>query len=297
MPSSQFFRNILFPTDFSKSSEAAISHVVGLATLSNAKVWLLGVVPSLADWHGPSENYFGQLTGTALVRLEADRKTLEMGRLEKLKCLRTQHFDALETEICVKSGGVAESIVDYAAEIKADLIMIPTRGIGLMRRFLIGSVTAKVLHDASCAVWTSPHPRELDLFQPYRHILVAIDCQRLSVELLRRASEFAKQFDARLSVVSSLPVHAAIGHELVQKYKIEMAEALQDQISAAGVSAPVHLLEGDPGQIVRQVAEIEEADLVITGHGHLEESMGHLRTHVYEIIFSAPCPVITLAFG
>jgi hypothetical protein len=39
----------------------------------------------------------------------------------------------------------------------ADLIMMPTYGMGSFRRHLIGSVTAKVLHDVACPVWTAAH--------------------------------------------------------------------------------------------------------------------------------------------
>jgi nucleotide-binding universal stress UspA family protein len=290
MPS-QLFRNILFPTDFSKSSEAAISHVVGLAKSANAKVCLLSVVPSLEDWHGPLEDYFGQPTGSALVRLKAELKTMEMGRLKRLESVQKQHFGALESEISVRSGAVAESIIEYADEIKAELIMVPTRGLGVMRRFLIGSVASKILHDATCAVWTTPHPRELESFQAYRHILVAIDYRRLpAAELLSAAVPYAEYFHAQLSVVSVLPYCS----EQAQPNKREMTEALKNQFAAARMKASVHLLEGNPGETVREIAEMEDADLIITGRGHLEEFMGHLRTHLYEIIWYAPCPVITL---
>jgi len=295
MPRSQLPNNILFPTDFSKSSEAIIPHVVGLASAFNAKVWLLSVVPSLADFHGVSENYFGPLSEAAFVSLDSDRKLLEADRLQRLERLQKQCFRPVESEICVKSAGVAESIVDYAGEIKADLIMMPTHGLGQRRRFLIGSVTAKVLHDASCPVWTSPHPRELEPFHPYRHILLAIDNRELRVELLIRASELAEFFHAQLSVLRALPAHGIPGDEAARKRTREMADALHDQIAARGVKAAVHLMEGNPGEVVRQVAEeIEDADLIVTGRGHLEESMGHLRSHAYEIIWNAPCPVITL---
>jgi len=295
MAPSQLPRNILFPTDFSKSSEAIISHVVGLASAFKAKVWLLSVVPSLADFHGVSENYFGPLSEAALVSLDRDRKLLETDRLRRLECLQKQYFGPVESGICVKSAGVAESIVDYAAEIKADLIMMPTHGLGRRRRFLIGSVTAKVLHDASCPVWTSPHPRELEPFHPYRHIVLAIDNRELPVELLIRASELAEFFHGQLSVIRALPAHGIPGDEAAHKRTREMADALHDQIAAKGVKAPVHLMEGNPGEVVRQVAEeIEDADLIVTGRGHLEESMGHLQSHAYEIIWNAPCPVITL---
>src|SRR5215472_13122389 len=138
----QLLHNILFPTDFSKSSEAAISHVVGLANATNAKVWLMNVVPTLEDWHGPLEDYFGELTGSALVHMDTELKTLAKCNFERLKNLQHQHFDSLVSEISVRSGAVAESILEYADEVKADLIMVPTRGLGVMRRFLIGSVAS-----------------------------------------------------------------------------------------------------------------------------------------------------------
>jgi nucleotide-binding universal stress UspA family protein len=295
MPPFQPLRNILFPTDFSRSSEAIVPHVVGLASAFNAKVWLLSVVPSLADFHGVSENYFAPPGDAAFLSLDRDRKLLETDRLRRLERLQKQCFGPVESEICVKSAGVAESIVDYAGEIQADLIMMPTHGLGRMRRFLIGSVTAKVLHDAACPVWTSPHPRELEPFRPYRHIVLAIDNRELPVELLIRASELAEFFHGQLSVIRALPAHGIPGDEAAHKRTREMADALHDQIAAKGVKASVHLMEGNPGEVVRQIAEeIEDADLIVAGRGQLEESMGHLRTHTYEIIRDAPCPVITL---
>jgi hypothetical protein len=39
----------------------------------------------------------------------------------------------------------------------ADLVMLPTHELGPLRRFLLGSVAAKVLHDESAVVWTGVH--------------------------------------------------------------------------------------------------------------------------------------------
>jgi hypothetical protein len=47
--------------------------------------------------------------------------------------------------------------VEFAANHHVDLVMMPTHGVGTFRSFLVGSVTAKVLHDANCPVWTAAH--------------------------------------------------------------------------------------------------------------------------------------------
>ncbi len=295
MATSQLFRNILFPTDFSRSSDAIIDHVAGMAGAFGAKVWLLNVVPSLADFHGVSESYFGPFSETAVLTFESERKAMESDCRRRLECIKKRHFSGTACEIGVKSAGVAESIVEYAGEVNADLIMMPTRGLGHRRRFLIGSVTAKVLHDARCPIWTSPHPRELDPFRPYRRVVLAADYRGIPDNLLTRGWEIAQAFHAQLSLLRALPENGVSGDEAVQKRNRDAANELRDQIDKKNIKASVHVMEGSPGEVVRQVAEeIEEADLIVIGRGHLEESMGQLQTHAYEIICNAPCPVLTL---
>jgi nucleotide-binding universal stress UspA family protein len=38
----------------------------------------------------------------------------------------------------------------------------------------------------------------------------------------------------------------------------------------------------------------EQADLVIIGRGHADRALGRLRSHTYNIIRNAPCPVISV---
>ena len=59
--------------------------------------------------------------------------------------------------VCLAQGDAATEIVQFAMRENVDLIAMPTRGCGVFRKMLLGSVTAKVLHDASCPVWTSSH--------------------------------------------------------------------------------------------------------------------------------------------
>jgi nucleotide-binding universal stress UspA family protein len=212
-----------------------------------------------------------------------------------LEHFQANHFSSVESEVAVQSGGVADEIIDFAREKDIGLIMMPTHAIGRRRQFLIGSTTAKVLHDAPCAVWTSPHPRELNPFRPYRRIVLAIDYRFLSIPLLVRASEFAELFGASLSVFSAIPTASEAGHPLVRQLKKDLASALENQLAECKVKASICLLEGNPGDVICEVAEdIERADLLITGRGRLDEAAGHVHSHNYEIIWNAPCPVMTL---
>ena len=49
-------------------------------------------------------------------------------------------------------GDPADSIVNEARDLNADLIVVGTRGRNLAQRALLGSVSTKVVHDAACDV-------------------------------------------------------------------------------------------------------------------------------------------------
>jgi nucleotide-binding universal stress UspA family protein len=228
--------------------------------------------------------------------LEGNRQALEAERLKMLEQFQASHFTAVNSEVSVRSGGVAEAIIEFAEEKNVGLIMMPTRALGRRRQYLIGSTTAKVLHDAPCHVWTSPHPRELSPFRPYRRIVVALDYRSLSVPLLVRASEFAELFGASLSIVSAIPSAPGAGRHLMRELKKDLESLLEKQLEKSPVKASIRLLEGTPGEVIGDVTEdIEGADLIITGRGRLDEAAGYLHSHNYEIIWNAPCPVVTLA--
>jgi universal stress protein A len=293
-------RKILFPTDFSSSSESTANHVVGWAKIASAEVWLLHVVPWLAAWHGASEPYFDILGDDLGAKFDESQKAAEAAGAELLTRFQKQHFDTVSTRICVRRGGVAETVVEYAKEIDADLIMMSTRGWGPVRRFLIGSAAAKILHDAACSVWISPHIRELDAFRPYRHVLCATDFRVLNPRLPIRAAELAHLFNSRRSIVSAIPRPAVSSqpcpevHSL-REIKQETIAALKTLLSDSEIARSIHVQEGTEGEVIRQVALVEDADLIVIGHGRLEEPMGHLRTRAYEIIWNAPCPVLILS--
>jgi len=59
--------------------------------------------------------------------------------------------------VVLLKGDPAECIVRVAQENAVDLIVMPTHAHGRFRRFLLGSVTAKVLHDTDCPVLTGVH--------------------------------------------------------------------------------------------------------------------------------------------
>jgi K+-sensing histidine kinase KdpD len=99
------------------------------------------------------------------------------------------------------------TIAEYAESEHFDLIMMPTHGHGPFRRLLLGSVAAKVLHDATCPVWTSVHCQERPIHVPAqpRRIAAAVDLGPHSTSVLRWAGRLSEEFKAPLRASFTLP--------------------------------------------------------------------------------------------
>jgi nucleotide-binding universal stress UspA family protein len=199
-----------------------------------------------------------------------------------------------------ETGSPAECILSAAREDGVDLIAMPTHGYGPFRRLLLGSVTAKVLHDAKVPVLTSAHAESLHESFSCKSVVCATDLSGNSIPLLRDAGELARSWGARLTAVHAVPQaeyrpgivvgEADFAHWLLEDSRRRLADLLKE----ADVEAQVCVHAGTIGNVVHEAATRHAADLVIAGRGHLTETLGRLRTHVHEIIRMSPSPVLTI---
>lgn len=288
MEKTDAFHSILFPVDFSESSATTAIHVRSFAELTGARVKLLHVIPWLSAWYGQSELRPQVLGDSILQRLEQDSAVT-------LETFREKYFSGIQSSHEVKSGGVSETIIETAEDEGSDLIMMPTRGCGPSRPFLIGSTTAKVLHDASCAVWTSPHRTAPVSSSSYRHIVCALDREHIPLGYLKEAIRLSSCFQSRLTFVTAASVHVdtSIEEHRIDSLVQDFPDALLRQVNAPA-DCNVLSASGPVGDVVKKAVEMLNADLVLANRGHLAQPFGKFRTHTYEIVLESPCPVISL---
>jgi nucleotide-binding universal stress UspA family protein len=286
----QTFEKILFPVDMSDHCTATARFVESLARKFNAEVTLLHALeipPAyFTDWYG----YM------ALV----DTPALREARLNEFSRYLKDHFGGLRVKRVLEDGDAAQLIARYAESNGTDLIMMPTRGYGTFRSMLLGSVTAKVLHDALCPVWTAVHVEEPAPSSGFfERIVCAVDLTDASIGTLRFASRLARDFGAKVWLAHAIPAPVA-GPE--RYFDMDLQKTLEEDAraqigkmqDAAGLIAQVCLGEGDVAQVVKHAAMSHNADLVIVGRGHATRTLGRLRTNVYSIIRESPCPVISV---
>ena len=108
-----------------------------------------------------------------------------------------------------KADDATEKILAVSRAENVDLIMMPTSGIGRYRRFILGSVTAKVLHDADCPVWTGVHLEQAPPLEALRiqNIVCAVDLKPHSERVLEWAQQMSGEYQAALHVVHAIPAY------------------------------------------------------------------------------------------
>ena len=175
---------------------------------------------------------------------------------------------------------------------KCDLIVMPTHGYGPFRRFLLGSVTAKVLHDAICPVWTGPHMESAPDYSSvhFHNIVCAIDLGLHSREVLCWAAGFAREFGARpfhrarhsglRHAPRRLLFRSRLAHPIDQT-AIERIASFREEME---IEASVAIEAGEPPVVVATAAETLKADLLVIGRGSTPRAHGHLPTNAYAIV-------------
>jgi nucleotide-binding universal stress UspA family protein len=199
----------------------------------------------------------------------------------------------------VECGDPAAKITAFIREHNVDLVMMPTSGLGKFRTLLLGSVTAKVLHDVDCTVWTDAHTQDpgTAAHTECRRMLCAIDLVPESADLIRYAVDLAKAYQAELGLV-----HAAPGPEIQTsnprdvQLRRNLLEWTRERLAVLQRQAQTNLqvcLEcGSTSSVVRGAALHHGADLVVIGRGRGHGSFGRLRSNSYAIICESPCPVL-----
>lgn len=140
-------RKILFPTDFSDGSDAALVFASSLARDNHAKLLVIHV-------HEPNIIYADGL-GAAYGVLPQEQREDSKALLESVE----PAFPGIDCERRLVEGTPADAIVDLAKnEEGVDLIVLGTHGRSGISRLLMGSVAEAIVRRAPCPVLTIREP-------------------------------------------------------------------------------------------------------------------------------------------
>lgn len=303
------FRSILVPLDGSELAEQVLPLALSIATRAGAEITLLQVVPL------PTEPL--PLEGT-LLSVDEQLELLQGNAREYLKdvALRLQATESGQPRpMTVKRdtavGEAAQSIVDYAAAIKADLIVIATHGRSGLSRWALGSVTDRVLQlGHTPMIVVRPHstaPVAFEQLPTLDRIMVTLDGSELAELALPLATKLGRLFRSELllfraavlpAVSYTSPDMVLLQQDLWTGAETEARTYLQSVVrplEATGLR--VHTLT-TPNSVVESiitVAETRDVDLIaMTTHGRTGLSRVVYGSVADRVIRSGVRPVLVV---
>ena len=290
-------RKILLPIAFSQTATALASSVREMAQRFNASVIVLNAFNPVPEYaYGPApETPCGSEERPSLfspglleLRNQQERRLEEFARA---------YFSGIRHTTRIVDGDPA-TVNEWVANWEVvDLVMMPTEGLGRFRRFLIGSVTSKVLQEVACPVWTSIRTVERASASPtgYRSILCALRTRLEDDVVLEAASLFIQAYGARLCLLHVQSVSDEKDERCTHQ-PIRHAFDLGCHAVGGGISADVcvRILNAEKSADIRRIASEQNADLIIVGRGRERGSFSRALSQLYTLIRESPCPVLSV---
>ena len=145
-------KRILVATDFGEAGDSALAYGRELARGYGATLYIIHVVDDVGA---------RMMTSSALpYDVTAFQQNLDEAAQRMLESLGADNDNGRLHIVTVQrvSTSPAAAIVDYAAEVGIDLIVVGTHGRGAMGHLLMGNVAERVVRTADCPVLTVRHP-------------------------------------------------------------------------------------------------------------------------------------------
>lgn len=280
------FNHILVPTDGSDCAQAAVGYAADLARRYDARVHALCVVDSRTLENAPQYD-----------QIKKEREEVAEKTCNDISVSGVAVEQAVRTDIPHKA------ILRYATEQDIDLIAMGTHGRTGVERYLLGSVTEKVVRLSDVPVLTVKAEDDGEVTYPYTDILVPTDGSEGSEAAIDPAVDVASTYDARLHALSvidtmamGVDVRSGAILEALEESAQSAVQTIEEQATQASVTAVETAIEhGNPYRGIRSYVEEHDIDLVVMGtHGRSGIERYLLGSVAEKTVRTSPVPVMTV---
>ncbi len=300
-------QNILFATDFSKASEAALPYAAAISRRYDSQLHVAHIM-SPASYIIPSQPGDPVTFDSIHEAARADVRR----RMETL----ASHLKTFAHHTYVREGEVGESLFDLIQTHEIDLLVVGTHGRTGVEKLVLGSKAEEILRQATCPVLTvGPKiggrakltaiesegkdlaPVEISL----RQIVYATDFTPESLAAAPFATSLAQEFQAKLTLLHAIEKYEDIGRRpRPVDLALQRMEKLVPEQASLWCSPKPSVRFGAPAECILQEALDSKADLIVLG---VRAAAGHLgaATHLpwataHKVIAQSHCPVLTIPF-
>jgi nucleotide-binding universal stress UspA family protein len=284
-----FFKNILLATDFSPASDRALEYAISLARRYGSAIYLTHIVTM--------DGYPMMSPEFAASSLQNMRAEAEKGFREILKSGRLL---ALPYKAVIQEGDLWPALEESIEKYDIDLLVVGTRGMGAVRKVLIGSGAEEIFRKARVPVLTvgpstSKEPQyELE----FKNILFATDFGRSAEREAGYAFSLAQEHRSRLRLVHVFPHPEAYGEDVLAIEKESNRNLLRELVPGGTelhCKVDFEVAVDEPVEQILRIAEETKADLIVMGAKARKNLAGNVpHTKAYRVVSGARCPVLTV---
>jgi len=298
IPSEVSIKNILYATDFSAASEAALPYVAGLSRLYGSTVHVVHALPKTSFVR----------PGAIDPELIASIYPEAYSDAQKNIQLLAQHLKPFPHKTYVRHGEVAEVLAEIIRDQNIDLLVAGTHGRTGVGKLLMGSVAEQILREVAVPVLTVGPKAAPKAMQPGRvpsgkvkfgRILFATDFSLGSSAAAAYAISLAEQFHSHLTLLHVIENYGPDLHDHpgpIEGAFTRLAAMTADRSHRHCRPEP-EVQFGPVAEVILRTAEENRAGLIVLGAhsvGYAGSGMHTPGTTVQRVIAHAACPVLTV---
>ena len=280
-------RNILYATDFSPCSEAALAYAVGLSRRYQSFLTIVNVVPAeVCVYAQPPDPFF--------FRHSAEAKMAGL--------MTSDIFYGIKHQELIKEaeGDIPLVLCVLIRNLAIDLVVLGTHGRSGVKKVLLGSVSEEIIYSAHCPVLTvGPDVSRKSMVNlMLRRMLCATNLLPGSANALAYSLWLAQHEHAKLTVlhIPEMPSdRRSAPPEAASDSVLERLEQLVPR--DVGISVEFIVEIGTPAERILYEAEHQGADLIVMGSHHTSHPRvtAHLPWVIdHQVLCHARCPVLTV---
>jgi nucleotide-binding universal stress UspA family protein len=284
--------NVLCPVDFFPASRRAFDYAVKLAASYGARIHLLHVIaPLIPATYGDSFDV-GDLVA------EIEKESAQM--LAKLKARGEKAGATIHTEVAV--GDIAQEIQRAADSRKADLVVMGAHGRRGLERFVMGSVTERMLRRCPAPLIVIGHDSRRRRTPPaIKRILATTDFSDGTTDAMAYAFSLAQECQARITllhVVADLSAETGAKTSPAQMAAVrEKLEALAPEGARDWCDVRIQVASGEPHEVIARMVKTQKPGLLVMnihGKSMVERALlGRTAERVLRTVIHA-CPVLLI---
>jgi nucleotide-binding universal stress UspA family protein len=289
--------SVLCPVDFSAASRSALYHAAAFADHFGARLTVLAVDDPLLEDVAAS---------TGRVPSLAEETRSELGRFAAAVINGPRHH-ASTVDLRVVVAKPAAGILQVAAEIGADVIVMSSQGRSGVRKLFFGSTTERVLRETTVPVLvtTGEQSRPGSVAEIGRHlhrVLAPVDLSAASPHQVAIAGAIALAFSRPLIVAHVIePIFIpaslrAVTTGIDAQRRVECEEGLAALAAGSPAAAATEsiVVSGDPSEEIVKLASVREAGLIVMGL-HSSVALGpRMGSVTYRVLCLAHTLVLAL---